>query len=191
MLIGKDTVVSFDYTLTDGQGQVLDSSDGRHPMSYLHGCGNIIPGLERALEGKTTGDSLKVNVAARDAYGLRQDELVVEVPRAQFKSGDISPGMRFQAMDHAGQVRIVTVTQVSAEAVTVDANHPLAGQDLNFDVNIREVRAATAEELSQGQPHHACCGRHQHGEEGCCEEHEHGHGHTCQHEGGSGCGHGA
>lgn len=153
MQIAANTVVTINYTLTDDQGQVIDTSEGREPLAYLQGASNIIPGLEKALEGKSTGDSLKVSVAPEEGYGERSDELVQEVPRNLFENADtIEPGMQFQAQSEAGP-QLVTVVGVSDESVTIDANHPLAGTTLNFDVEVVEVREATAEEAEHGHVH--------------------------------------
>jgi FKBP-type peptidyl-prolyl cis-trans isomerase SlyD len=153
MQIANETVVSIDYELTDDAGQVVDTSKGRGPLSYLHGVGQIIPGLEAALVGKQQGDQLKVTVPPGQAYGERDENLVQPVPRDAFKGvPEIKPGMRFTASNGQHQ-RLVTVVGVSDEAVTVDANHPLAGKSLNFDVTVVEVRAATAEEMQHGHAH--------------------------------------
>lgn len=160
MQIAKDKVVSIEYTLKDDTGTLLDTSEGRDPLAYIHGAGNIIPGLEGALEGKQAGDSLSVRIDAKDAYGERNDQLQQVVPRELFKGVDtLEPGMQFQAQTEAG-VQVVTVKAVEGENVTVDANHPLAGVPLNFDVNVVEVRDATAEELEHGHVHGP--GGHQH-----------------------------
>jgi len=160
MQVAKDKVVSIDYTLTGPGGDVLDSSQGRGPLVYLHGQGNIIPGLEQALEGKSTGDSLNAVVPPEQAYGPKMPEMVQPVPRSSFSGIDeIKPGMQFQARTPQGP-RVVTVVGVDENSVTVDANHPLAGQTLSFDVKVVEVRDATAEELSHGHAHGA--GGHEH-----------------------------
>lgn len=160
MNISENCVASFNYTLTDGSGKVLDSSEGHEPLSYLHGAGNIIPGLEDALVGKTVGDKLNVFVNAAEAYGLRDDSLVQELPSNMFSGIDnIEVGMEFHAETEQG-LQVVTVTKVEGDQVTIDGNHPLAGVDLNFDVEITEVRAATEEELNHGHAHGA--GGHHH-----------------------------
>ncbi len=153
MQISADKVVSIDYTLTNTDGQVIDSSEGRGPLAYLQGHNNIIPGLEDALEGKAAGDKMNVVVEAKDGYGERLDELTHSVPRNMFEDGtEIEVGMQFQTMTEHGP-HIVTVIGIDDENVTVDANHPLAGQTLNFDVSVVEVRDATAEELEHGHVH--------------------------------------
>src|SRR5688572_1549777 len=160
MAIEKDKVVSIDYTLTGEDGQVLDSSQGREPLAYLHGAGNIIPGLENALEGKAPGDELNVMVPPDQAYGPRDERMVQPVPRTAFQGvADIQPGMQFQANTNAGP-RLITVVDVAADQVTIDANHPLAGATLNFDVKVVNVRDATNEEKSHGHVHGP--GGHQH-----------------------------
>lgn len=149
----KEKVVSIDYTLTDDKGNVLDSSSGRGPLAYLHGAGNIIPGLESALEGKSPGDSLSVKVSPAEGYGEHDAALVQDVPRSQFPPNvELERGTQFQAQTPQGP-RIVTVVNVEDDSVTVDANHPLAGMELNFDVSVVEVRDAQAEELQHGHVH--------------------------------------
>lgn len=157
--IQNDQVVSFHYTLTDEKGTVIDKSEGQ-PLVYLHGAGNIIPGLENALTGKNVGDKLNVNVSAAEGYGEYNAEMVQEVPRNMFQGvDDIQAGMQFQAQTDDG-IQIVTVKDVNDESVFVDGNHPLAGQDLNFDVEIVDIRPATQEELDHGHVHGA--GGHHH-----------------------------
>lgn len=154
MQVANNCVVAFHYTLTGEDGVELDSSKGKDPLAYLHGHGGIIPGLERELEGKAAGDSLKVTVEPADAYGEVNPELVQPVPREAFQGVDsIEVGMQFQAQGSNGQVQMVVVKDVSDETVTVDANHPLAGQTLHFDVNIEDVREASDEELEHGHVH--------------------------------------
>jgi FKBP-type peptidyl-prolyl cis-trans isomerase SlyD len=161
LIIAKDSVVRFDYTLTGPDGQTIDTSAGREPLAYLHGAGNIIGGLEKALVGKKSGDELTVDVPAAEAYGVRDEKLVQVVPVAAFQGvPSIQPGMQFQARGPQGQTAMVTVTKVEGEQITVDANHPLAGVPLRFAVKIVEVRAATREELEHGHVHGA--GGHHH-----------------------------
>lgn len=152
MTVTKDKVVSIEYTLKDSDGNVLDASNGK-PLAYLHGHGQIIPGLEKALEGKNVGDKLTVTVPAAEAYGERVNQLVQEVPRQLFQGVDnIEVGMRFEAQSDQG-VHSVEVIKVEGDTITVDGNHPLADKDLTFDVEIVDVRDATAEELEHGLAH--------------------------------------
>jgi len=153
MQIAAQSVVSIHYTLKDQAGTVLDSSDGGSPLVYLHGHGNIIPGLESALTGKSAGEKLAVEVPPADAYGERDDRMVQEVPRRAFQGiSDIKPGMRFSAQGQNGPMSVV-VTRVAGDMVTVDGNHPLAGQTLFFDVEITGVREASDEEIAHGHVH--------------------------------------
>jgi FKBP-type peptidyl-prolyl cis-trans isomerase SlyD len=153
MQIARDSVVSIHYTLTSDAGEVLDSSSGGDPLAYLQGHGNLIPGLERELEGKKSGDTFKVRIAPGEAYGDQDVSLVQDVPRAAFGGNpNVQVGMQFQAESNHG-TRTVTVTKVAGDTITVDGNHPLAGQHLNFDVQVIDVRAATEEELSHGHVH--------------------------------------
>lgn len=152
MQIADNTVVSVDYVLTDDQGQVLDASKG-DPLTYLHGVGGIIPGLEQALTGKAAGDELQVSVAPEDAYGELNDALRQSVPREQFQDiDDLEIGMQFRVESSGGPL-LLRIVEIDDESVTVDGNHPLAGVNLNFSVTVREVREATEEELSHGHAH--------------------------------------
>jgi len=158
--------ISFHYTLTAPDGEVLDSSVGRIPMTFIEGKGQIIPGLESALTALRVGDKKRIEVPAADAYGLRDESLVFEVARDRFPTADVQVGDRFRT--HVSPVPLV-VTKVTDSHVTLDANHPLAGMDLTFDVEITGVRPATEEEIAgcdQG-----CCGDHS---RGCCDEGSHG-----------------
>ena len=153
MSVAQDKVVSIHYTLKNDAGEVLDASPAGEPLTYLHGHGNLIAGLERELAGKSAGDKLQVKVAAADAYGEHDPALVQRVPRRTLKGiANVRVGMRLQAQSEHG-ARAVTVTQLTGDMVTLDGNHPLAGQDLNFDVEITDVRAATEEELAHGHVH--------------------------------------
>lgn len=153
MQIAPNKVVTIDYTLKDDGGQVLESSSGREPLSYVHGNGNIIPGLESALEGKEPGETVTVAVPPEEAYGQRDDNMTAAVPRDRFEGVEsVEEGMQFQAQSDEG-TRIVTVVDVQDEEVTVDANHPLAGQTLNFEVEIKDVRDASDEEIEHGHVH--------------------------------------
>ena len=153
MEISKHKAVAIDYTLTNDSGEVLDSSKGQEPLSYLHGAGNLIPGLEDALEGKNAGDELKVTVSPEEAYGQRIDELIQKVPRDRFEGAEeLQVGMRFHASSDHGET-LVTITDVSDDEVTVDGNHPLAGLTLHFDVKVVDVRDASEEEVEHGHIH--------------------------------------
>lgn len=149
--IAENKVVSIDYKLQDDEGRVLDSSEGREPLQYLHGKGNIIPGLEQALTGREVGEEVKVDVPPEEAYGQRDPQLVQSVSKSLFQGVEkIQPGMQFQAQTPEGN-RVVTVVDVAEEEVKIDANHPLAGQTLHFDVAVRDVREATPEEQQAGR----------------------------------------
>ena len=160
MQVADQRVVSIHYTLTNDKGEVLDSSEGRDPLAYLHGAGNIIKGLESNLAGKQAGDKLDVKVSPAEGYGDRDDRLIQEVPRSAFQGVDkLEAGMRFQAQGPNGTTSVV-ISKVEGDSVTVDGNHALAGENLNFAVEITEVREATAEELEHGHVHGP--GGHQH-----------------------------
>lgn len=153
MQIVKDAVVQIHYTLKNDAGEVLDSSSSAEPLAYMQGHGNLIAGLEKALEGKRAGDSLNVTVAPEEGYGVRDEDLVQDVPRSAFEGiPNVEVGMQFHAESNHGP-RTVTVTKVSPDNITVDGNHPLADQTLHFAVEIIEVRAASKEELSHGHVH--------------------------------------
>jgi FKBP-type peptidyl-prolyl cis-trans isomerase SlyD len=155
-------IISFHYTLTDPQGQTIDSSAGREPLSFLEGAGQIIPGLESELGTLTVGEKKRVHVKAEHAYGVRNDELLFEVPRDKMPVAEVRVGDKFRS---AQSPVPLTVAKVTDSHVTLDANHPLAGQDLTFDVELTATREATAEDLERG---HSCCGNH---DKGCCEGH--------------------
>ena len=153
MKVADDKVVTIAYTVSDGGGEVLDSSEGKEPLSYIHGKGNIIPGLENSLSGKSEGDSFKISIPPSEAYGERDESKVIVLGRDQFEGVEqLEVGMQFRAQSNAGP-QLVTITGIEEEKVTVDANHPLAGLTLNFDVTVVGVRDATSEELSHGHIH--------------------------------------
>lgn len=177
MQIDRHSVVSFDYTLTDSAGQELDSSKQAGPLTYLHGVGGIIPGLEAAMGGRAKGDRFTVTIPPDKAYGEKDPKMVVALPRERFNGApDIQVGMQFRAQMAGGDGRVVTVVAADDKHVTIDGNHPLAGQSLTFDINVVDVRAATPEEIDHGHIH----GQH-------CEHHDKG---GCGREHGEGCGHG-
>jgi FKBP-type peptidyl-prolyl cis-trans isomerase SlyD len=154
LLIGDNAVVSIHYHLTDPEGNTLDSSQGGEPLKYLHGAGNLIPGLESALVGKVAGDELTVTVPPEEAYGDVEPELIQVVERAVFQGIDaIEPGMAFQAQGPDGGAQRVVVREVDGDNVTIDGNHPLAGVTLSFAVQVVDVRPATDEEVAHGHVH--------------------------------------
>lgn len=161
MQIDDKKVVSIHYTLKNDQGEVLDSSEGQQPLLYLHGASNIVPGLENALAGKQTGDKLDVAVTPEEGYGEQREELVQKVPHDNFQGvgAEIQVGMQFMAQAPWGE-QPVTVVAVEEDGVTLDGNHPLAGQTLNFAVEVVEVRDASDEEVEHGHVHGE--GGHQH-----------------------------
>ena len=179
MVIEKDRVVTIDYKLQDRDGEILDSSESSEPLVYLHGNDNIIPGLEKHLAGKQAGDAVDCLVPAAEAYGERDDSLVFKVAKSEFSpEAEVEAGMQFEAHGEGG-VQLVTVVGVEGDQVTLDANHPLAGEDLHFTVKVMDVREATAEELRHGHVHGGCsCGEEECDEDGGC-------GCGC----GGGCGH--
>jgi FKBP-type peptidyl-prolyl cis-trans isomerase SlyD len=153
MTIAKNKVVAIEYSLTDGDGKLIDSSKDHGPLYYIQGIGNLIPGLEAKLEGRTIGDNLKVVIAPKDAYGEKQDSLRQVVPRSQFENADqIEIGMQFEVETEQGEL-VVTVVETTTDSITVDGNHPLAGVELHFDVTVKEIRDASAEELAHGHVH--------------------------------------
>ena len=152
MKIEKDKVVSLHYTLTNSDGEVLDSSDGKEPMAYIHGNGHLIKGLEEDLEGKEAGYKNDVQIPPNKGYGEKDDSLIQTLPIADFGDDEVKPGMQFKVDGNHG-VQIATVIEVAGKQVTVDGNHELAGVTLNFKVEIVDVRDATAEELSHGHVH--------------------------------------
>lgn len=157
MHVADNMAVSIHYTLTNDEGDVIDSSAGGEPLVYLHGGGNIISGLEQALHGKAVGETFNVRIDAENAYGEFMDDRVQEIPRAMFEGIDeIEVGMQFHADVSAGP-GIVTVVKVADDKITVDGNHPLAGMALIFDVEVLDVRPATREELAHGHIHGAGC----------------------------------
>ncbi len=154
MQIDQNTVVTMHYTLSDDEGAVIDSSSGKEPLSFIFGSGTIIPGLEYALKGKSSGDSFAVTVAPDEGYGLYDEQRVVNVSRAQFQEGaEIEEGMQVQAGTEDGGAVLLIVTEVDGDQITLDGNHPLAGKNLNFQVTVEAVREATEEELSHGHVH--------------------------------------
>ena len=153
MQIEQNSVVTLHYTLKDNDGNVIDQSDDGSFL-YLHGAMNIIPGLENALAGKSAGDEFSVSVSPEEGYGAKDPERIQEVPKEMFDNADeIKPGVQFHAQGPDGNAVVVTVVEVKDEAVVIDANHALAGVELNFEVKIVDVREASEEEISHGHVH--------------------------------------
>jgi FKBP-type peptidyl-prolyl cis-trans isomerase SlyD len=153
MKVAQDSVVSFHYTLKDETGSVIDQSDGE-PLAYLHGHGQIVPGLERELAGKVAGDKLQVRVSPAEGYGEHSAALVQQVPRdAVSRIPGLHVGMELQSRTHSGHSTTVVVKEIGPEFVTVDGNHALAGKALLFDIEITDVRSASEEELSHRHVH--------------------------------------
>jgi FKBP-type peptidyl-prolyl cis-trans isomerase SlyD len=149
MQITKDKVAGIHYTLRDNTGTIIDTSDGRDPLYYLHGAGNLILGMEEGLEGKAQGDKFQLKISPEKGYGEKDPSMTQKVPRTAFGDQEVKKGMKFSTDRGA----VVTVTEVGLDAVTVDANHPLAGVELNFAVEVMEVRNATSEEIQHGHVH--------------------------------------
>jgi len=168
MLVSKHNVVSCQYTLRNDAGEVIDASEANDPLVYLHGEENIIPGLERALDGKAVGDEIKVTLEAEDAYGEYDPELVDTVSAEMFEGiDDIQVDMEFQTNEPSEEeVEFVRVTAIDGDDITIDGNHPFAGMRLHFDVTIEAIREASEEELEHGHVHggEECCG-----EGNCCD----------------------
>jgi FKBP-type peptidyl-prolyl cis-trans isomerase SlyD len=160
MKIAKNAVVTFHYTLSDEEGKELENSRGGDATAYLHGSNGIIKGLEVELEDKAAGDTLSVTLAPADAYGLRQEDRVQRVPvKHLIYKGKLRPGMAVQLNTSQGR-QPVTITKAGRHSADIDTNHPLAGKTLQFDIEVVDVREATADELSHGHAHGA--GGHQH-----------------------------
>ncbi len=154
MKIENNRVVSIHYTLTNNDGEVLDTSEGREPLNYIAGAGNIIPGLDNELLGLTVGDKKQVVVQPKDGYGESDESLIQKLPRDAFSGiDDIKAGMEFQAQGPNGEVQYVVVKQVEENEITIDGNHALAGVVLNFDVSIADIRDASTEEIEHGHVH--------------------------------------
>lgn len=160
MQIAADAVVSIHYHLRNQAGETLDKSDADRPLVYIHGAGNIIPGLEEALEGETVGVKMNVVVAPGDGYGERDDALIQVVPRSAFDGAEeLHLGQQFHADTQHGPM-VIQITKIEGDQVTVDGNHELAGVELHFDVEVVAVRAASEEELAHGHVHDGHCGSH-------------------------------
>ena len=191
MKIADKTVVQMHYTLTSDEGKVIDSSEGREPLQYIQGAHMIVVGLEKAMVGHDVGDKFDVKVIPSEGYGEYNEEMTQEVPLDVFQGVDkVVEGMMFYAQTPAGPMPI-RVKSVSEKTAVIDANHELAGKNLNFAIEVVSVREATEEELNPG--HHCCCGGKGEGDHECeCggEGHEcggHGHKENCDGNGACGC----
>lgn len=160
MQISEGKAVFVDYVLSEG-GEVVETTEGHDPFSYIHGTQSIIPGLEKALEGKSEGDNFSVTIPPAEAYGERVDEMTQQVEKAMFGEHEVSVGLQFHAQTNHG-TQVVTVTAIEGDMVTIDGNHPMAGKTLTFDLTVKEVREATDSEKEHG---------HIHGEGGCGHSH--------------------
>lgn len=152
-MISSNKVVTIHYTLRNDAGEVLDTSQGGEPMSYLHGAGNIVPGLEAQLEGRSAGDDVVAKVEPKDGYGEKSGASRQAIPIAAFEGMEIRPGMTFVVEDDDGEQMPLRVVEVQDDQAIVDTDHPLAGETLHFEVSIVDVRDATAEELLHGHVH--------------------------------------
>ncbi|MGI9533553.1 MAG: FKBP-type peptidyl-prolyl cis-trans isomerase [Thermodesulfobacteriota bacterium] len=154
MDIADKSVVTIHFNLTDDDGKIIDTSEGKEPLVYMHGTKSLIPGLEKELIGKTTGDKMQVTVQPEDGYGNVNLELIQEVPRSAFQGvNDIQPGMQFEAKSPEGHKQLVTIQEVGENNIKVNGNHPLAGKVLHFDISVEDVREATEEEIAHGHAH--------------------------------------
>ena len=183
LLITDGHVVEFHYTLTTDTQEVVDTTDGRAPLAYIHGKNNIVPGLEKEMTGKKVGDKFQVTVAPKDGYGEKNPDMVQAVPKDKFPTPDIELGMQFRMVDPMGRPFIVEVVAIENNDVILDANHPLAGKNLNFAIEVTSIRLATEEEMHHGHLHMGagCCGG------GSCGEGECGDG-ECADESDDSCG---
>ena len=153
MEIGENKVVQMHYTLKNDKGEVLDTSEGQDPLTYMHAEGAIIPGLFQAITGKKVGEKVSVVVKPQDGYGDKDDSMVKQVPIESFKGmDDMAVGVKVEAETDDG-IQIATITEIREKEVTIDLNHPLAGVTLHFHVEITDIREATEEEVSHGHVH--------------------------------------
>lgn len=163
MNIEPNKVVQIHYTLANDNNEVMDSSREREPLAYIHGIGQLVPGLENELNGKKAGESFKAAIKPEDAYGMQDDNLIAKVAKSGFTGGsnELEVGMQVQVETQEG-AKIAHVAAIEGEEVTLDLNHPLAGMTLHFDVEVMDVREATAEELEHGHVHGADGHHHDH-----------------------------
>lgn len=176
-LVQPNSFVTVEYILTDDEGEVLDSSgaeDGE-PIEYVHGYGMLVPGLEAGLVGLKTGDKKKITVSAEEGYGERDEELVLEIERSEFPD-TVQPGDEFVASSPDGEEVVLNVVEVNEDGVLVDANHPLAGLTLHYEIEVKSIRAATESEIEEAGKAMDDAHEHVHGPD-CDHDHDHGHGH--------------
>ena len=151
--VADDLVVAIEYTLTV-DGEMIDTSEGEGPLEYLHGHANIIPGLEKELDGMSVGESKKVEVSPEEGYGELDDEAILEIPREEFPENvPLQPGIELEVTDDEGDTMFATIVEIGDENILLDTNHPLAGKTLHFDVTVTGLRAATDSELEHGHVH--------------------------------------
>jgi len=154
LMIGPNSVVSMHYTLKNDAGEIIDSSEGKAPMVYLHGANNLIPGLEAELTGKSSGATFSASIPPDQAYGEFNEDFIQVINKSMFEGVDaVEVGMSFIAQGEGGAQRQVRVTEVSGDDVTIDANHPLAGLTLHFEVEVVDVREGTPQEIEHGHVH--------------------------------------
>jgi FKBP-type peptidyl-prolyl cis-trans isomerase SlyD len=158
MTITNDSAVEIHFTITDKNGQTLDSTRDHHPAAFLYGQNQMLPGVEKALDGKSAGDKVTADLKADDAFGPRNEQLIQQTTIDQFgDQSQVKEGVRFETRTEEGGVMIATIVKVEGPSVTLDMNHPLAGEDLIFDIEVISVRLATADELSHGHMHGPGC----------------------------------
>ncbi len=157
MQVADNLVISIDYTLINDDNEELDSSKGQEPLAYIQGANNIVQGLEEALTGKSVGDSFNVTIEPEKAYGLYHEDMKQVTDKSMFEGVEnLEVGMMFNA-DVSHGTGVVTITKIEGDQITIDGNHPLAGETLTFDVNIVDIREATADELKNGHIHNSRC----------------------------------
>ncbi|MDC7222790.1 MAG: peptidylprolyl isomerase [Spirochaetales bacterium] len=199
MKIGPNTTVFIEYELfTKNRKELLESTDGDGKIAYMHGKGMMLDALEKEMEGQVAGDEFAVELSVEEAFGPRNDDLVVTLPKSQFAEvGEIAVGDEFQTHDTEGNPLMVTITEIEGDEVTIDGNHPYAGQDVIFDIKVLEVRETTEEDVKQfsGEHDHGCGCGHDHGDDHeCCGGKGHEDGSECcgggesESSGGCGCG---
>ncbi len=153
MKIGKNAAVSIDYILTDGEGELIDRSEAGSPLVYLHGTGQILPALEQLLEGKSIGDKISPTLSPSEGYGIPSEDLVRHVPKSEFSEvSDLAVGMHFQVDSKNGPV-VFEVMEITGDKVVLDGNHPLAGKELHFEIEVKAIREASKDEIAHGHVH--------------------------------------